>query len=165
MIGWWSRWYRRARARPPSCRIGRDHRLAGKVVWETSFSDTPDVTFTAAPLAIKDKIIVGAANGDQGVRDWIAGHLNARCRQRWIETSRLRSRVDPGRAGRRQIKGRYQKKSRYLTPEETYSAPRPAALPATGKPLGCIFPPWFSRKTSRCQRLVSEFRPRTRPLP
>ena len=31
------------------------------------------MTFTAAPLAIKDKIIIGAANGDQGVRDWIAG--------------------------------------------------------------------------------------------
>jgi len=45
----------------------------GKVVWDTTFTDTPDVTFTAAPLAIKDKIIVGAANGDQGVRDWIAG--------------------------------------------------------------------------------------------
>src|SRR5271163_4939493 len=27
----------------------------GKVVWDTTFSDTPDVTFTAAPLAIKDK--------------------------------------------------------------------------------------------------------------
>src|ERR1700751_1618328 len=48
----------------------------GKVVWETSFPDTPDVTFTSAPLAIKDKIIVGAANGDQGVRDWI-GALDA----------------------------------------------------------------------------------------
>src|SRR5215831_5367941 len=45
----------------------------GKVVWETAFPDTPDVTFTSAPLAIKDKIIIGAANGDQGVRDWIAG--------------------------------------------------------------------------------------------
>jgi len=45
----------------------------GKVVWETSFPDTPDVTFTSAPLAIKDKIIIGAANGDQGVRDWMAG--------------------------------------------------------------------------------------------
>src|ERR1700680_2674326 len=43
----------------------------GKVVWDTTFTDTPDVTFTAAPLAIKDKIIIGAANGDQGVRDWI----------------------------------------------------------------------------------------------
>src|SRR6266568_4396602 len=45
----------------------------GRVVWETSFPDTPDVTFTSAPLAIKDKIIIGAANGDQGVRDWMAG--------------------------------------------------------------------------------------------
>src|SRR5438105_13070083 len=27
---------------------------------------------TAAPLAIKDKIIVGASGGDSGVRDWIA---------------------------------------------------------------------------------------------
>src|SRR5437899_4801193 len=31
---------------------------SGKVVWETSFPDTPDVTFTSAPLAIKDKIII-----------------------------------------------------------------------------------------------------------
>jgi alcohol dehydrogenase (cytochrome c) len=45
----------------------------GKVVWETAFPDTPDVTFTSAPLAIKDKIVIGAANGDQGVRDWIGG--------------------------------------------------------------------------------------------
>ena len=28
---------------------------------------------TAAPLAVKDKIVVGAAGGDRGVRDWIAG--------------------------------------------------------------------------------------------
>jgi alcohol dehydrogenase (cytochrome c) len=56
-----------------SPRIIATDKETGKVVWETSFSDTPDVTFTAAPLAIKDKIIVGAANGDQGVRDWIAG--------------------------------------------------------------------------------------------
>jgi alcohol dehydrogenase (cytochrome c) len=48
----------------------------GKVVWETSFPDTPDVTFTSAPLAIKDKIVIGAANGDRGVRDWI-GALHA----------------------------------------------------------------------------------------
>src|ERR1700746_2711915 len=48
----------------------------GKVAWEPSFPDTPDVTFTSAPLAIKDKIIIGAANGDRGVRDWI-GALDA----------------------------------------------------------------------------------------
>src|SRR5437773_9451243 len=49
----------------------------GKVVWETAFPDAPDATFTAAPLVIKDKIITGAANGDQGVRDWI-GALDAK---------------------------------------------------------------------------------------
>jgi alcohol dehydrogenase (cytochrome c) len=45
----------------------------GKVVWETNLHDQPDVQLTAAPLAVKDKIIVGAAGGDRGVRDWIAG--------------------------------------------------------------------------------------------
>src|SRR6202165_3349476 len=54
-------------------RIIATNKETGKVVWETGFSDTPDVTFTSAPLAIKDKIIIGAANGDQGVRDWIGG--------------------------------------------------------------------------------------------
>jgi alcohol dehydrogenase (cytochrome c) len=44
----------------------------GKVVWETNLHDQPDVQITAAPLAVKDKIIVGAAGGDRGVRDWIA---------------------------------------------------------------------------------------------
>src|SRR5260370_27278753 len=55
-----------------SPRIIATDKESGKVVWETSFSDTPDVTFTAAPHAIKNKLIVGAANGDQAVRDSIA---------------------------------------------------------------------------------------------
>src|SRR4029077_12896732 len=59
---------------PP--RIIATNKESGQVVWETSFPDTPDVTFTSAALPIKDKIIIGAANGDQGVRDWI-GALDA----------------------------------------------------------------------------------------
>jgi alcohol dehydrogenase (cytochrome c) len=44
----------------------------GKVAWETSLGDgQPDVQLTAAPLAVKDKIILGAAGGDRGVRDYI----------------------------------------------------------------------------------------------
>src|SRR5262252_7926049 len=66
-----------------SPRIVATDKETGKVVWETSFSDTPDVTFTAAPLAIKDKIIVGAANGDTGVRDWIAGLDAATGKRLW----------------------------------------------------------------------------------
>ncbi len=57
-------------------RIVATNKETGKVMWETSFPDTPDVTFTSAALPIRDKIIIGAANGDQGVRDWI-GALDA----------------------------------------------------------------------------------------
>src|SRR6266702_5947157 len=68
----------------PAC-ISATDKDNGRVVWETSFPDTPDVTFTSAPLAIKDKIIVGAANGDQGVRDWI-GALDAATGKRvWLK--------------------------------------------------------------------------------
>ena len=45
----------------------------GKVVWETNvLFGQPELRITAAPLPIKDKIIVGASGGDSGVRDWIA---------------------------------------------------------------------------------------------
>src|SRR3984957_3464404 len=64
-------------------RIIATDKETGKVVWESSFQDTPDVTFTAAPLPIKDKIIVGAANGDTGVRDWIAGLDAATGKRLW----------------------------------------------------------------------------------
>jgi alcohol dehydrogenase (cytochrome c) len=40
-----------------SPRIIATDKETGKVVWETSFSDTPDVTFTAAPLAIINQSI------------------------------------------------------------------------------------------------------------
>jgi alcohol dehydrogenase (cytochrome c) len=45
---------------------------SGKVVWETNVSDgQTDLQLTAAPQALKDKIVVGAAGGDRGVRDFI----------------------------------------------------------------------------------------------
>jgi alcohol dehydrogenase (cytochrome c) len=46
----------------------------GKVAWETNIDDKQvDLQITAAPLAVKDKILVGAAGGDRGVRDFIVG--------------------------------------------------------------------------------------------
>jgi alcohol dehydrogenase (cytochrome c) len=45
----------------------------GKVAWETNMGDgQPDLALTAAPLPVKDKIVIGAAGGDRGVRDFIA---------------------------------------------------------------------------------------------
>jgi alcohol dehydrogenase (cytochrome c) len=44
----------------------------GKVAWETNLDDGQrDLQLTAAPLPVKDKIILGAAGGDRGVRDFI----------------------------------------------------------------------------------------------
>jgi alcohol dehydrogenase (cytochrome c) len=44
----------------------------GKVAWESNLSDgQPDLQLTAAPLAVKDKIVLGAAGGDRGTRDFI----------------------------------------------------------------------------------------------
>src|SRR5437016_7167159 len=56
---------------PP--RVIATDKETGKIVWETNLSEGQvDVQLTAAPLAVKDKIVVGAAGGDRGVRDYIA---------------------------------------------------------------------------------------------
>jgi alcohol dehydrogenase (cytochrome c) len=55
---------------PP--RIIATDKETGKVRWETSLDDgQAELQLTAAPLAVKDKIILGAAGGDRGVRDFI----------------------------------------------------------------------------------------------
>ena len=54
-------------------RIVATDKETGKVVWETNMSfDAPQLRITAAPLPIKDRIIIGASGGDSGVRDWVA---------------------------------------------------------------------------------------------
>jgi alcohol dehydrogenase (cytochrome c) len=55
-------------------RVIATNKKTGKVEWETNIDDKQvDLQITAAPLAVKDKILVGAAGGDRGVRDFIAG--------------------------------------------------------------------------------------------
>jgi alcohol dehydrogenase (cytochrome c) len=56
----------------------------GKVAWETNMGDgQPDLALTAAPLPVKDKIVVGAAGGDRGVRDFIAALDGTTGKLRW----------------------------------------------------------------------------------
>ena len=67
---------------PP--RVIATNKETGKVVWDTNMSDGQvDVQLTAAPLAVKDKIIVGASGGDRGVRDWIAALDGATGKVAW----------------------------------------------------------------------------------
>jgi alcohol dehydrogenase (cytochrome c) len=54
-------------------RVIATNKETGKVLWETNLADgQTDLQLTAAPLAVKDKVIIGAAGGDRGVRDFIA---------------------------------------------------------------------------------------------
>jgi alcohol dehydrogenase (cytochrome c) len=58
-------------------RVIATDRDTGKPVWQRDLRDQPDITLNAAPLALKDSIIVGASGGDGGVRDWVTA-LDAR---------------------------------------------------------------------------------------
>jgi alcohol dehydrogenase (cytochrome c) len=54
-------------------RIVATDKETGRVVWEANMSfGQPQLRITAAPLPIKDRIIIGASGGDSGVRDWVA---------------------------------------------------------------------------------------------
>ena len=56
----------------------------GKIAWETNIADgQADLQMSAAPLPVKDKILVGAAGGDRGVRDFIAGFDGATGKLLW----------------------------------------------------------------------------------
>ncbi len=65
-------------------RIIATDKESGKVVWETNVvGDQPLTDITGAPLAVKDKIIVGASGGDKGVRDWVAALDGATGKMLW----------------------------------------------------------------------------------
>jgi alcohol dehydrogenase (cytochrome c) len=66
-------------------RVIATNKDTGKIVWETTFAEIPSVVITTAPLAIKDKIIVGAANSGAGVRDWIAALDAATGKRVWLK--------------------------------------------------------------------------------
>jgi len=65
-------------------RVIATNKETGKVVWETNLGDgQADLQLTAAPLPVKDKIVIGAAGGDRGVRDFIAALDGASGRVLW----------------------------------------------------------------------------------
>jgi alcohol dehydrogenase (cytochrome c) len=52
-------------------RVVATDRDTGKVVWDKNLRDQPDMSLNAAPLALGDRILIGASGGDQGVRNWL----------------------------------------------------------------------------------------------
>jgi alcohol dehydrogenase (cytochrome c) len=68
---------------------GRDGRViatdkeTGKIVWDKNLRDHAEMTLNAAPLALKDSILVGASGGDQGVRNWLFALDGKTGAERW----------------------------------------------------------------------------------
>ena len=104
----------------------------GQIVWETNISDGQNgLQFTAAPLAVKDKIIVGASGGDNGVRDFILAVDAATGKSLW------RKYVDPGarRTRQRDLEGQEQ---RLAAPA---AAPCGSRAPTIRTPIKCYGAP------------------------
>jgi alcohol dehydrogenase (cytochrome c) len=47
-------------------------RDSGQVVWDKNLFDQEDLEITAAPLALKDEILIGGSGADRGLRGWLA---------------------------------------------------------------------------------------------
>src|SRR4051812_47654152 len=47
-------------------------RDSGKVVWDKNLVDQEDLELTAAPLALKDEILIPGSGADRGLRGWLA---------------------------------------------------------------------------------------------
>jgi alcohol dehydrogenase (cytochrome c) len=53
-------------------RVVATDKESGQVAWEKNLTDQADIELTAAPLALKDEILVGGSGGDRGLRGWLA---------------------------------------------------------------------------------------------
>ncbi|MEA2937970.1 MAG: hypothetical protein QOC56_1474, partial [Alphaproteobacteria bacterium] len=67
----------------------------GKVVWEKNLLDQEDLELTAAPLALKDSILIGGSGGDRGRRSWLVS-LDARSGNELWRTYSIPAPGEPG---------------------------------------------------------------------
>jgi alcohol dehydrogenase (cytochrome c) len=52
-------------------RVVATNKETGEIVWDKNLTDQADLELTAAPLALKDRILIGGSGGDRGVRNWV----------------------------------------------------------------------------------------------
>jgi alcohol dehydrogenase (cytochrome c) len=67
----------------------------GKIVWDKNLLDQADLELTAAPLALKDVIVVGGSGGDRGLRNWVAA-LDAKTGEMKWKTYSIPAPGEPG---------------------------------------------------------------------
>ena len=73
----------------------------GAIVWDKNLLDQADLELTAAPLALKDSIVIGGSGGDRGLRNWVAA-LDPRTGDIQWKTYSIPA---PGRARQRDLEG------------------------------------------------------------
>jgi len=53
-------------------RVIATNKETGQIVWDKNLLDQADLELTAAPLALRDSILIGGSGGDRGLRNWVA---------------------------------------------------------------------------------------------
>jgi alcohol dehydrogenase (cytochrome c) len=67
----------------------------GQIVWDKNLLDQADLEITAAPLALRDSILIGGSGGDRGLRNWLAS-LDAKTGNMLWKTYSIPAPGEPG---------------------------------------------------------------------
>jgi alcohol dehydrogenase (cytochrome c) len=107
----------------------------GKIVWDKNLNDKTDMSLNAAPLALKDSILVGASGGDGGIRNWLVSLDPKTGNEQW----RTYSIPGPGEPGHETWKDR---NNAWQTGGGAYvtgsTIPRPTSPLGRGQPVAEI---------------------------
>ena len=76
-------------------RVIATNKDTGQIVWDKNLLDQADLELTAAPLALKDTVLIGASGGDRGLRNWLAA-LDARTGELKWKTYSVPAPGEPG---------------------------------------------------------------------
>jgi alcohol dehydrogenase (cytochrome c) len=126
-------------ANNPARIVGTD-KETGKVVWETNVSfGEPQLRISAAPLAIKDRIIIGASGGDSGVRDWVAALDAATGRLLWRKFT-IPAPGEPGSETWKSVNNAWQTGGAAVWVTGTYDPDTDQTIWGTGNPVPMFDP-------------------------
>src|SRR6202007_2329505 len=111
----------------------------GQVVWDKKHGDQPDLEFSAAPLALKDTIVIGASGGDNGVRNWLAG-LNPKTGEQQWKTFVVPAPGEPGSETWKDKTNAWQTGGAAVWVTGTYDAASNQTIWGTGNPVPMMDP-------------------------
>jgi alcohol dehydrogenase (cytochrome c) len=120
-------------------RVIATNKETGKIAWETTFPEIESVVITTAPLAIKDKIIVGAANSGAGIRDWIAALDAATGKRVWLKYT-VPAPGEPGSETWKGTNNAWQTGGAAIWVTGTYDAETNQTIWGTGNPVPMFDP-------------------------